>query len=127
WEALKTAPNPRIHVFLATSAIHREFKLKMTQEEIIARAIAGVQRAANYCDDVEFSPEDAVRTELDFLCKVVEAAINAGATTVNIPDTVGYATPSHYHHVITSLVNRVPNIDRAVISVHCHNDLGLAV
>jgi 2-isopropylmalate synthase len=127
WEALKTAPDPRIHVFLATSAIHREFKLKMTQDEIIARAIAGVKRAANYCDDVEFSPEDAVRTELDFLCKVVEAAINAGATTVNIPDTVGYATPSHYHHVITSLINRVPNINRAIISVHCHNDLGLAV
>jgi 2-isopropylmalate synthase len=127
WEALKFAPAPRIHVFLATSAIHREFKLKMTQEEIIARAIEGVKRAASYCDDIEFSPEDAARTELDFLCKVVEAAINAGATTVNIPDTVGYATPAHFQHVISNLMNRVPNINKAVISVHCHNDLGLAV
>ncbi|MCA9269967.1 MAG: 2-isopropylmalate synthase [Planctomycetales bacterium] len=127
WEALKHAQKPRIHVFLATSAIHREFKLKMTREEIIARAVAGVQRAAGYCDDVEFSPEDAARTELDFLCEVVEKAIAAGATTVNIPDTVGYATPAHFGHVIATLKERVPNIDNAVISVHCHNDLGLAV
>src|SRR5262245_23410621 len=127
WEALKGAPRARIHVFLATSAIHREFKLKMDKEEIIRRAIAGVKRAVSYCDDVEFSPEDAARTEVDFLCQVVEAAIAAGATTVNIPDTVGYATPAHYGHVIRTLKERVPNIDRAVISVHCHNDLGLAV
>jgi len=127
WEALKHAPSPRIHVFLATSAIHREFKLKMTREEIIARAIQGVKRAAGYCDDVEFSPEDAARTEQDFLCQVVEAAIDAGATTVNIPDTVGYATPNHMHQVIETLVKRVPNIHKAVISVHCHDDLGLAV
>jgi 2-isopropylmalate synthase len=127
WEALKHAEQPRIHVFLATSAIHREFKLKMTREEIIDRAVAGVKRAAGYCDDVEFSPEDAARTEQDFLCQVVEAAIQAGATTVNIPDTVGYATPVHMGRVIARLVERVPNIDRAVISVHCHNDLGLAV
>ncbi|MFO0884710.1 MAG: hypothetical protein U0894_11085 [Pirellulales bacterium] len=93
WEALQYAPQSRIHVFLATSAIHREFKLKMTREEIIERAIAGVRRAASYCADIEFSPEDAVRTEKDFLyCQVVEAAIKAGASTVNIPDTVGYAT-----------------------------------
>ena len=91
----KHAHRPRIHVFLATSAIHREFKLKMTPDEIVRRAVAGVQRAAGYCDDVEFSPEDAARTEIDFLCRVVEAAIDAGATTVNIPDTVGYATPAH--------------------------------
>jgi 2-isopropylmalate synthase len=127
WEALKSAPQSRIHVFLATSAIHREFKLKMDKDEIVRRAIAGVKRAVSYCDDVEFSPEDAARTEIDFLCQVVEAAINAGATTVNIPDTVGYATPAHYAHVISTLKNRVPNIGRAVISVHCHNDLGLAV
>jgi 2-isopropylmalate synthase len=127
WEALKSAPQSRIHIFLATSAIHREFKLKMDKDEIVRRAIAGVKRAVSYCDDVEFSPEDAARTEIDFLCHVVEAAINAGATTVNIPDTVGYATPAHYAHVIGTLKNRVPNIDRAVISVHCHNDLGLAV
>jgi len=127
WEAVKPAPQPRIHVFLATSAIHREFKLKMDKEEIIRRAIEGVQRARNYCDDVEFSPEDASRTELDFLCQVVEAAITAGARTVNIPDTVGYATPSMMGNVIRTLRDRVPNIDKAVISVHCHNDLGLAV
>jgi 2-isopropylmalate synthase len=126
-EALKPAEQARIHVFLATSAIHREFKLKMDKDEIIARAVAGVKRAVGYCDDVEFSPEDAARTEIDFLCQVVEAAIAAGATTVNIPDTVGYATPAHMGGVIATLGNRVPNIDRAVISVHCHNDLGLAV
>src|SRR4029077_4429712 len=118
---------PRIHVFLATSAIHREFKLKMDKDEIIRRAVAGVERAKSYCDNIEFSPEDAARTEPDFLCRVVEAAIAAGATTVNIPDTVGYATPAHFGGVIKNLVNRVPNIDQAVISVHCHNDLGLAV
>src|SRR6187549_2044587 len=115
WEALKGAPAPRIHVFLATSAIHREFKLKMNKEEIIERAIFGVKRAAGYCDDIEFSPEDAARTEPDFLCAVVEAAINAGATTVNIPDTVGYATPAHMAKVIRNLRDRVPNIDKAVI------------
>ena len=127
WEAVKQAERPRIHVFLATSAIHREFKLKMGKEEIIARAVEGVRRAVGYTPNVEFSPEDAARTEIDFLCQVVEAAIDAGATTVNIPDTVGYATPTAMGHVIQSLRQRVPNIDKAVISVHCHNDLGLAV
>ena len=127
WEAVKLSPRPRIHVFLATSAIHREHKLRMTKEQIIARAAEGVRRAAGYCTDVEFSPEDAARTEIDFLCRVVEAAIEAGATTVNIPDTVGYATPAHFSQVIRTLRERVPSIDRAVISVHCHNDLGLAV
>ncbi|MCO6047856.1 2-isopropylmalate synthase [Aeoliella sp. ICT_H6.2] len=126
-EAVKDADDPRIHVFLATSAIHREFKLKMDKDEIIRRAVAGVERAKGYTSNIEFSPEDAARTESDFLCKVVEAAITAGATTVNIPDTVGYATPTHMGGVIRDLVNRVPNIDKAVISVHCHNDLGLAV
>jgi len=127
WEALKGGEDVRIHVFLATSAIHREFKLKMDKAEIIRRAVEGVTRAKSFCDNIEFSPEDAARTEIDFLCQVVEAAINAGATTVNIPDTVGYATPAHFASVISSLVNRVPNIDQAIISVHCHNDLGLAV
>jgi 2-isopropylmalate synthase len=127
WEALKQSADPRIHVFLATSAIHREFKLKMTPEEILSRAVAGVERAKGYCDNIEFSPEDAARTEPDFLCRVVEAVIDAGATTVNIPDTVGYATPEQMGRVIKNLVDRVPNIDKAVISVHCHNDLGLAV
>ncbi|MGA2619132.1 MAG: 2-isopropylmalate synthase [Thermoguttaceae bacterium] len=127
WEALGPAEQPRIHVFLATSAIHREFKLKMDKEDILRHAVAGVRRAAGYCPNVEFSPEDAARTEADFLCRVVEATIDAGATTVNIPDTVGYATPTHMGQVIRNLRNRVPNIDKAVLSVHCHNDLGLAV
>ena len=127
WEALRHAARPRIHVFLATSSIHREFKLRMNEDEVLARAVAGVRRARNCCGDVEFSPEDAARTEIEFLCRVVEAVIDAGATTVNIPDTVGYATPSQMCHVISSLRQRVPNIDRAVISVHCHDDLGLAV
>ncbi len=127
WEAVKHAEQPRIHVFLATSAIHREFKLRMTKEEIIQRAVDGVKRAKSYCDDVEFSPEDAARTEIDFLCQVVEAVIRAGATTVNIPDTVGYAVPEQMARVISTLRNRVPNIDQVVLSVHCHNDLGLAV
>src|SRR5438874_1434415 len=96
WEALRNAPRPRIHVFLATSAIHREFKLHMAKDEIVRRAVEGVQRAKAYCADVEFSPEDAARTELDFLAEVVERAIEAGATTVNIPDTVGYAGPGPY-------------------------------
>src|SRR5262249_14224948 len=127
WEALRYAQSPRIHVFLATSAIHREHKLKMTREEVIERAVASVRRAKQYCADIEFSPEDAARTEIDFLCDVVSAAIDAGATTVNIPDTVGYATPSQYAGVISTLRQRVANIDRAIISVHCHNGLGLAV
>jgi 2-isopropylmalate synthase len=127
WEALREAPRPRIHVFLATSAIHREFKLRMAKEEIVRRAVEGVQRAREYCADVEFSPEDAARTELDFLAEVVERAIEAGATTVNIPDTVGYAVPSQYAAAIRHLKETVRGIDQAVISVHCHNDLGLAV
>jgi 2-isopropylmalate synthase len=127
WEALRDSSRPRIHVFLATSAIHREFKLKMAKEEILRRAVEGVQRAKGYCEDIEFSPEDASRTELDFLAEVVEKAIEAGATTVNIPDTVGYAVPSQYAAAIRHLKQNVRNIDRAVISVHCHNDLGLAV
>ena len=127
WEALQYAQKPRIHVFLATSAIHREHKLKMTRAQVIERAVASVTHARALCADIEFSPEDAARTELDFLCAVVEAAIDAGATTVNIPDTVGYATPTGYAAVIRTLRERVPNIGRAVISVHCHNDLGLAV
>ncbi len=127
WEALKHAESARIHVFLATSAIHREFKLKMTPDEIVETAVRGVRRAVGYCDNVEFSPEDAARTEIDFLCRVVEAAIAAGATTVNIPDTVGYGVPAQIGKVIANLRNRVPNIDRAIISTHCHDDLGLAV
>ena len=127
WEALKEAKNSRIHVFLATSSIHREHKLKMSKEQIIETAVEMVKRARDYCPDIEFSPEDAARTEKDFLCEVVERAIEAGASTVNIPDTVGYATPAHFHDVITTLKKNVSNIDQAIISTHCHNDLGLAV
>ncbi|MCX7914698.1 MAG: 2-isopropylmalate synthase, partial [Verrucomicrobiae bacterium] len=117
----------RIHVFLATSAIHRQFKLKMAQDEILRRAVAGIQRARQYVSDVEFSPEDASRTEPEFLAQVVQAAIEAGAGTINIPDTVGYAVPHEFGALIRYLKEHVPNIARAVISVHCHNDLGLAV
>jgi 2-isopropylmalate synthase len=127
WEALRDSPRPRIHVFLATSAIHREFKLHMAKEEILRRAAEGVERAKGYCDDVEFSPEDASRTELDFLAEVVKRAVEAGATTVNIPDTVGYAVPSQYAEAIRYLKQNVRGIDKVIISVHCHNDLGLAV
>lgn len=127
WEALRDAPRPRIHVFLATSAIHREFKLRMAKEEIVRRAVEGVKRAKGYLDNVEFSPEDAARTELDFLTEVVEKAVEAGATTINIPDTVGYAVPSQYAAAIRHLKQTVRGIDKVILSVHCHNDLGLAV
>jgi len=126
-DALVDAEKKRIHVFLATSSIHREHKLGMDKQQIVKTAVEMVSRAKDYCEDIEFSPEDAARTELDFLCEVVEKTIAAGATTVNIPDTVGYATPSHYHHVISTLKRAVPNIEQAIISTHCHNDLGLAV
>jgi 2-isopropylmalate synthase len=117
----------RIHVFLATSAIHREFKLKKAEEEIVRLASEAVKQAKTLVQDVEFSPEDASRTEPEFLAKVVQAAIDSGATTVNIPDTVGYAVPEQYGALITYLRANVKNIDEAVISVHCHDDLGLAV
>jgi 2-isopropylmalate synthase len=126
-EAVKEAEHPRIHVFLATSAIHREFKLHMAKDEILRRAVEGVKRARSYCADIEFSPEDAARTELDFLAEVVQCVIEAGATTINIPDTVGYAVPEQYAAAIRCLKQNVRGIDQVVLSVHCHNDLGLAV
>ena len=126
-EALKGIAKPRIHVFLATSPIHMQYKLKMAEQEIVKAAVEHVALAKSFCDNIEFSPEDAARTELDFLCEVVEKAIAAGATTVNIPDTVGYATPTHFFKVISHLKQHVPNIDQAVISAHCHDDLGMAV
>ena len=126
-EALKAAKRGRIHTFIATSDIHLQHKLKKSRDEVLAMAIAGVKRARNFTDDVEFSAEDASRSDPDYLCQVIEAVIAAGATTVNIPDTVGYSVPTEYSALISTLVNRVPNIDKAVISVHCHNDLGLAV
>ena len=127
YEAIKNAKHGRIHVFLATSKIHRQFKLKMEMEDIIKVASDSVKYARDKMENIEFSPEDAARTEKDFLFKVIEAAIDAGATTVNIPDTVGYAMPVEYGHLIADIKNNVPNINKAIISVHCHDDLGLAV
>jgi len=127
WEAVKYADKPRIHTFIATSDIHLEQKLKKTRQQVLDAAVAAVKRAKSYCEDVEFSAEDAVRTEFDYLVEVVQAVIEAGATTVNIPDTVGYAIPDEFGMLIANLFERVPNIGNAVISVHCHNDLGLAV
>jgi len=126
-EALAMAPRKRIHTFLATSDIHMEYKLKKTREEVLAMAVKAVTLARSLCDDVEFSAEDATRSNVDFLCQILEAVIDAGATTVNIPDTVGYAVPEEFGELIATIRSRVPNIDRAVISVHCHNDLGLGV
>jgi len=126
-EALKLAPCRRIHVFLATSKIHMQYKLKKAESEILRIAEKAVVYARRFTDDVQFSPEDASRTEPEFLMRVVEAVIKAGATTVNIPDTVGYAQPEEFGQLIAALFNRVPNIAKAVIAVHCHNDLGLAV
>ena len=127
YEAVKGAENHRIHVFVATSAIHREHKLKMAKEEIIRSAVGAVKLAREFVDDVEFSPEDASRTELAYLAEVVTAAIEAGATTVNIPDTVGYTVPAEFDRLFRYLKDNVPNIDDVVLSVHCHNDLGMAV
>ncbi|MFA5500774.1 MAG: 2-isopropylmalate synthase, partial [Candidatus Omnitrophota bacterium] len=125
--ALKDSKRSRIHVFLATSKIHMKYKLKKAEDEILRLAASSVKYARNKCGDVEFSPEDASRTERDFLYKVVEAVIAAGAKTVNIPDTVGYTTPFEFAELIKGIKDNVPNIDNAVISVHCHNDLGLGV
>lgn len=127
WEALKGGADPRIHTFIATSDIHLKHKLKKSRDEVLEAAVAAVRYAKAYTKNVEFSAEDAVRSDVDYLCRVVEAVINAGATTVNIPDTVGYAIPSEFGSLIKTIHEKVPNIDKAVISVHCHNDLGLAV
>ncbi len=126
-EALRGASSPRIHTFIATSPIHMQKKLRMAPEQVLEEAVRAVKRARNYTDDVEFSPEDAGRSEPDFLCRVIEAVIEAGARTVNIPDTVGYTLPHRFGELIGELIERVPNSDQAVFSVHCHNDLGLAV
>ncbi|MEK7868628.1 MAG: 2-isopropylmalate synthase [Candidatus Omnitrophota bacterium] len=126
-EAVKPARSPRIHVFLATSKIHMQYKLKKAESEILKLAAWAVGYARNFCDDVEFSPEDASRSDRDFLCKVIESVIKAGAKTVNIPDTVGYAMPMEFGSLIKEIKTRVPNIDKTIISVHCHNDLGMGV
>jgi 2-isopropylmalate synthase len=127
WQALSGAAHPRIHTFLATSDIHLEHKLKITREGALAQAREAVRLARSLCPDVEFSPEDATRTDIDFLCAVVEAVIEAGATTINIPDTVGYTTPREFTQIIERIRGQVRGIEQAIISVHCHNDLGLAV
>lgn len=126
-EALQPARRKRIHTFLATSPLHMKYKLQMAPEAVFDAVVDSVTHARRFADDVEWSAEDASRTEHDFLCRTVEAAIKAGAGTINIPDTVGYATPDEFADLITMLFNRVPNIDKAVVSVHCHNDLGLSV
>ena len=126
WDAVKVAKKPRIHTFIGTSDIHIQAKFKKTRDEILAIAVQHVQFAKSLCEDVEFSAEDAGRTDPDFLSAIIEAVINAGATTVNLPDTVGYTLPHEYGQLIYRVKHTVPNIDKAIISVHCHNDLGLA-
>lgn len=126
-EAIKPANSGRIHTFIATSPIHMEKKLKMTPDEVVERAVWAVKLAGEYTDNIEFSPEDAGRSDTDFLCRIIEAVIDAGATTINIPDTVGYNVPDQFGALFNSLLTRIPNSDRAIFSAHCHNDLGLAV
>jgi len=126
-EALRDAHSSRIHTFIATSALHMEHKLKMTPDQVVENAVRAVKRARQFTDNVEFSPEDAGRSEEDFLCRVLDAVIRAGARTLNIPDTVGYAMPEQFGRLIARLRERIPNSDQAIFSVHCHNDLGLAV
>ncbi|RVU54604.1 2-isopropylmalate synthase [Anaerosphaera multitolerans] len=127
YDAVKKAVKPRLHVFLATSEIHMKYKLEMTEEEVLERIQKYVSYAKSKCDDIEFSAEDATRSNVKFLCKVFETAIEAGATTINIPDTVGYVTPNEYHNFIKEIKEGTKGIENVDISVHCHNDLGLAV
>ncbi len=127
WDAVKHSKKPRIHTFIATSQIHMEKKLRKSKEEVIKMVEEGVSHAKSKCDDVEFSPEDAARTDLDYMCDVVRAAIKSGATTINIPDTVGYAEPEEFGYRIKYLFENVPEAKKITVSVHCHNDLGLAV
>jgi len=126
-EALAKAVNPRVHVFLATSPVHMEFKLKMTPDQVLEQAVSAVKYAKKFCNDIEFSAEDAFRSDPDFVCKVFGAAIEAGALTVNFPDTVGYAMPAEFGERIRYIKEHTPNMEKAALSVHCHNDLGLAV
>src|SRR5246127_3563143 len=126
WQALKGAARPRIHVFLATSDIHLKYKLRISRAQCLEQARESVRLAKSFCQDVEFSPEDASRTDRDFLCEVVQAVIEAGATTLNIPDTVGYSVPLEFADLIREIRSRVRGVEGVVISAHCHNDLGLA-
>ena len=125
YDAVHAADRPRIHLFLATSEVHLEHKLKMSHEEVLERAVAAVREARSLCEDIEFSPEDATRSEFPFLRDVVTAVIEAGASTINVPDTVGYTTPQEYAALITRLRKEVPGAEDVVFSVHCHDDLGL--
>jgi len=127
WEALKGAARPRIHIFLATSDIHLQYKLRITRDQCLVQARDAVRFAKSLCDDVEFSPEDATRTDPEFLCKVLEAVVEAGATTLNIPDTVGFTVPAEFGDLIATIRRRVKGIENVTISAHCHNDLGMAV
>jgi 2-isopropylmalate synthase len=127
WQALQAAARPRIHVFLATSDIHLKHKLRISHQECLQRAAEAVRLAKSFCDDVEFSPEDATRSDPEFLCQFVEAVVDAGATTINIPDTVGYTTPEEFGELIQTIRQKVRGISKVTISAHCHNDLGLAV
>ncbi len=127
WDALKYAARPRIHVFLATSDIHLQYKLRITRDQCLAQARESIRLAKSLCDDVEFSPEDATRTDPEFLCRVLNAVVEAGATTLNIPDTVGFTVPSEFAELITTIRKNVRGIENVVISAHCHNDLGMAV
>lgn len=126
YEALKHAKKPRLHLFIATSDIHMEYKLKMTPEKVVENAVKSVTYARTLCEDIEFSCEDASRSRPDFVYEIVEKVIDAGATTINLPDTVGYAIPDEYGKFIKGVIENVPNMDKAIISVHCHNDLGMA-
>lgn len=127
WQALQYAQKPRIHTFIATSDLHLKYKLKKSREQVLDDAVAAVRLAKSLCDEVEFSCEDASRSDIDFMCKVIEATIDAGATIINLPDTVGYAVPEEYGRMFQIVRERVPNIGKAILSAHCHNDLGLAV
>jgi 2-isopropylmalate synthase len=127
WEAIRDARSPRIHTFLATSDIHLAFKLKITRAQALQKAQEAVAYARTLCDDVEFSPEDATRSDVDYLCAVLQATVDAGATTLNIPDTVGYTTPEEFSALIATIRARIRGLENVILSVHCHNDLGLAV
>ena len=126
-EALKYAKNPRIHTFISTSPVHMQYKLQMNEQEVLDAINFSVSRARNLVEDVQWSAEDATRTDRDFLFKCVDMAISSGATTINIPDTVGYTTPDEYYEIIDSLIKNIPDSDKVIFSTHCHNDLGLAV
>jgi len=126
-EAIKNTNSARIHTFIATSDIHMQMKLRMTPDEVVSQAVRSVKRATKFTNNIEFSPEDAGRSDIDFLCRIIEATIDAGATTINIPDTVGYNIPHQFGETMRELIERVPNSDKAIFSAHCHNDLGLAV